>query len=45
MNYDVVVGIGCSFMNGDAICDSRDRVCGRDYVSALLLSKKLIIRK
>ena len=41
MNYDVVVGIGCSFMNGDAICDSRDRVCGRDYVSALLLSKKL----
>ena len=41
MNYDVVVGIGCSFMNGDAICDSRDRVCGRDYVSAFLLSKKL----
>lgn len=41
MNYDVVVGIGCSFMNGDAIHNSQGRVCGKDYVAALLLSKKL----
>ncbi len=41
MNYDVVVGVGCSFMNGDRIVDNDGKCIGRDFVSTKLLSEKL----
>jgi len=41
MNYDVVIGLGCSFMNGDRIYDADGLFVGKDSVASLLLSKKL----
>lgn len=41
MNYDVVIGTGCSFMNGDMIFDGYNKFVGKDSVASLLLSKKL----
>ena len=33
MNYDVVVGVGCSFMNGDRIVDKDGVYVGKDLVA------------
>ena len=44
MNYDVVVGVGCSFMNGDRIVDKDGVVIGKDFVAPKLLSEKLKIK-
>ena len=41
MNYDVVVGVGCSFMNGDRIVDKDGKCVGLDLVSTKLLAEKL----
>ena len=41
MNYDVVVGVGCSFMNGDRILNNDGKCIGKEYVSGLVLSEKL----
>ena len=43
MNYDVVVGVGCSFMNGDRIVDKDGKCVGLDLVSTKLLAEKLTI--
>ncbi len=40
MNYDIVVNVGCSFMNNDAILDENNKPT-KEYISSLLLSKKL----
>ena len=40
MNYDVVVGVGCSYMNGDRIVDKDGSHIGRDLVSTKLLAEK-----
>ena len=41
MNYDVVVGVGCSFMNGDRIVDKDGVYVGKDMVASKLLAEKL----
>ena len=41
MNYDVVVGVGCSFMNGDRIVDKDGVYVGKDLVASKLLAEKL----
>ena len=41
MNYDVVVGVGCSFMNGDRIHNENGKFIGQLYRPGLILSKKL----
>jgi len=41
MNYDVVVGVGCSFMNGDRIHSEDGKFIGQSYRPGLILSKKL----
>jgi len=41
MNYDVVVGVGCSFMNGDRIHNENGTFIGQLYRPGLILSKKL----
>ena len=41
MNYDVVVGVGCSFMNGDRILNNDGKCIGKQFVSGLVLSEKL----
>ena len=41
MNYDVVIGIGCSFMNGDRIVDEDGVNVGKDLVASKLLAEKL----
>jgi hypothetical protein len=42
-NYDIVVGVGCSFMNGDAICDKNGNALKSPHRSrpAIFLSEKL----
>ena len=40
MNYDVVIGVGCSFMNGDRILNNDGKCIGKEYVSGLVLSEK-----
>jgi hypothetical protein len=41
MNYDVVIGVGCSFMNGDRIVSKEGKNIGKEFVSGLVLSEKL----
>ena len=41
MNYDVVIGVGCSFMNGDRILNNSGKCIGKQFVSGLVLSEKL----
>ena len=40
MKYDIVVNVGCSYMNNDAILDANNKPI-KEYISSLLLSKKL----
>lgn len=39
--YDLVIGTGCSFMNGDAIYDLDGNYLGKDHTPTEYLSKKL----
>ena len=38
MDYDVIVGAGCSFMHGDAIENEDGKFCGDKYTASKVLS-------